>query len=102
MQASGGDAEPVRFGVVDQRVPDRPKVLTGVRWVVDTRRLRLDNALEQFVVEPTVENRRRLRLVDEFVRARRWATELVDDVELLFDAERPHPGKMLGRTRRVH
>jgi hypothetical protein len=96
MESRAGDAVAVALGVVDQRVANREQVLAGVVEGLYQRRLGLDDALEQLVVEAVFEHRWWRRLVDEFVRPGGRPPRLVDDEKLLLYPERAHPAETVG------
>lgn len=98
VEARGRDPVAVGGGVIDERRPHRREGVDRVRRIFDQFRLGLDGALEQLVVEPLRDFRRRIAAVDEIVNPRGRAAVGIDDVELLFDAEGLHPGERVPRT----
>ena len=91
MQPGGGDPVAVVGGVVDERLTGLAHDLADRVGVLDRRRLRLDRELEQLVVDPALQDPGRRVVVHEFLDPRRRVRVLVDDVELLLDAECTHP-----------
>jgi len=87
MEPGGGDPKAVGFGMVGEGLTDRQKRRFRVAGVVNDRRLCLDGTLKQLVIEPILQELRRLAVVDQLLNARDGPAGLVDDEELLFDAD---------------
>jgi len=103
VEASGGDRVAVIACVSNERLPDFPEAFGRPVDPLDRRRLSLDDALEQLVIEAPLEYFRGLGLVDEFVGPARGACPVVDDEKLLLDTDRTHPVERRRRSRvRVH
>jgi hypothetical protein len=102
VEPSGGDAEAVRGGVFDQGLAHRVHPLLGGGERVGRRYLRLDDALEQLVVEPPLQYLRRVGPVDERVRPGDGPSIGVHHEELLLDTNGAHPVERVGRPECLH